>query len=237
MATAHMRQGPTTKRVRENIRSIRRERGLQLDELSHRLTALGWPISVTGLSKIETGKRRVDADDLVAIAAALCQSPNRLLLPADASEDEIAVTPRWRTRAFDAWKWATGEKAPTLASGTATFAGSGTLTATGSAVTGAGTADTADTATVVDNATVVAPDVDDDSAFVAENRPHDPQNDQTTLGQIHQWQRELAADELSAAYTTSRDAGVPHRVVINWMDLLGPMYDAQHRAADSETEG
>ena len=56
---------------------------MSLQELSDRLTQVGRPILPSGLSKIESGDRRVDVDDLVGIAAALGVMPDRLLRYAD----------------------------------------------------------------------------------------------------------------------------------------------------------
>jgi transcriptional regulator with XRE-family HTH domain len=74
------------------------------------MEALGVPIHASAVSKIEQRERRVDVDDLVALAVALDTTPNRLLLPGTASEaDEVELTPEARVSAIDAWRWATGE--------------------------------------------------------------------------------------------------------------------------------
>jgi transcriptional regulator with XRE-family HTH domain len=57
--------------LRERIAAARRAYRLTYVELSERLTNAGRRIPPLGLSRIERGERRVDADDLVAIAAAL----------------------------------------------------------------------------------------------------------------------------------------------------------------------
>ena len=64
-----------------NIRQLREARKLTYTELSAKLAKLGRPIPVLGLSRIEKGRRRVDADDLVALALALRVNPGALLLP------------------------------------------------------------------------------------------------------------------------------------------------------------
>ena len=66
----------------------------------------------TGVSKIEQGDRRVDADDLVALALVLDVTPNRLLLVADADAQRVALTADARMSAFAVWRWACGEEAP-----------------------------------------------------------------------------------------------------------------------------
>lgn len=99
-------------RTAANIRRIRQERGLSYAELSRRLAATGHPILDTGLLKIEKGERRVDVDDLVALAVALETTPNRLLLPG--SDAELApathhLTPDVTSTPPLMWTWATGQ--------------------------------------------------------------------------------------------------------------------------------
>ncbi len=77
-------------------------------DLSLRLGELGRPMLPTAIAKIEKGQRRVDVDDLVAIAVALNVAPSRLLLP-DLTEDEpIPLTPEYSVAAWEAWDWARG---------------------------------------------------------------------------------------------------------------------------------
>ncbi|WFE46277.1 helix-turn-helix transcriptional regulator [Verrucosispora sp. WMMD1129] len=99
--------GPTGHRVRENIQRIRTERRLTYRELSDRLADLGRSIPTLGLSRIENGTRRVDADDLVALAIALDVSPLALLMPAQDSPIDLAAGVRigWKP----GWRWAAGE--------------------------------------------------------------------------------------------------------------------------------
>ncbi|WP_189636550.1 helix-turn-helix domain-containing protein [Rhodococcus sp. MTM3W5.2] len=79
--------GPTGITVAENIKRLREERRLTYVELSQTLTELGRPIATLGLSRIESGQRRVDADDLMALASALGVSPNFLLQPRGRDRD------------------------------------------------------------------------------------------------------------------------------------------------------
>src|SRR5580698_6346445 len=113
MAGKPKEAGPGSECVAANLRRIRQERGLSYAELARRLAALGHPVLDTGLIKIEKGQRRVDVDDLMALAVALGTTPNRLLLP----EVEFAnpgasceLTPGIRARVSDVWAWAYGEK-------------------------------------------------------------------------------------------------------------------------------
>ncbi len=68
-------------------------------------------MGINVLSKMELGQRRVDVDDLVALAVALDVSPNRLLLPVTANRNtEFALTPNADTTKAAAWSWATGDR-------------------------------------------------------------------------------------------------------------------------------
>jgi transcriptional regulator with XRE-family HTH domain len=104
--------GPSSLRVAANLRRIRQERGLSYAELARRLAALGHPILDTGIIKIEKGERRIDVDDLVALAVALGTTPNRLLLPGTdipgGTTDHLLV-PEIRDSRRRLWAWASGE--------------------------------------------------------------------------------------------------------------------------------
>ena len=73
--------GPTSETVRANVKIYRESQNLTYAELSRRLDNLGKPIAVLGLSRIENGERRVDVDDLMALASALDVPPVDLLTP------------------------------------------------------------------------------------------------------------------------------------------------------------
>lgn len=73
--------GPTGEIVRQRIREIREARGYSYAELSRRLSDAGRPIPTLGLSRIEAGQRRVDVDDLLALAAVLDTPPPYFFLP------------------------------------------------------------------------------------------------------------------------------------------------------------
>jgi transcriptional regulator with XRE-family HTH domain len=98
--------GPTGLRVGRRLAELRRERGLTLSALAAELQLLKRPIILSALSKIEKGQRRVDADDLVALALALDVSPNMLILPDDDSSSDVALTPGRMMAAAAAWQWA-----------------------------------------------------------------------------------------------------------------------------------
>lgn len=73
--------GPIGEAVAQNIEQLRESRNFSYAELSRRLTELGRPIAPLGLTRIRDGQRRVDVDDVVALALALDVSPSTLLLP------------------------------------------------------------------------------------------------------------------------------------------------------------
>lgn len=101
---------PVALRVAQNVRDLRKERGLHLADLSERLDKLGHPLALNVLSKLENGDRRVDVDDLVALAIALDVTPNRLLLTADGDREGVALTPSGvGGAARTVWRWASGE--------------------------------------------------------------------------------------------------------------------------------
>ncbi len=99
------------RRVAENLTALREHRRLSQAELSELINRLGRQMASDSISKIEKLGRRVDVDDLVALAVALDTTPNRLLLPGNAAETEIVqLTPEFSVSALDAWKWARGRR-------------------------------------------------------------------------------------------------------------------------------
>lgn len=108
MGTRAVEQGPIGQAVAANLRVVRERRQLSQQGLSARLAELGRPILSTGIAKIEAGDRRVDVDDLLALAAALNVSPARLLLPDGGEDDQVAVTERLIRPAWAVWMWVEG---------------------------------------------------------------------------------------------------------------------------------
>jgi hypothetical protein len=97
--------GETGRVVARNVKTIRKARNLAYTELSARLHELGREIPTWGLRKIESGGRRVDTDDLVALALALNVSPLALLLSAETS----SLVPKGKTYPPErVWDWAIG---------------------------------------------------------------------------------------------------------------------------------
>lgn len=93
--------------VARQLKRLRETRRLPYTELSDRLTALGYPIPVLGLRRIERGERRVDVDELAALALALNVPPLALLFPL--TESAVQAMPGWVVDTWAAAKWFTGE--------------------------------------------------------------------------------------------------------------------------------
>jgi transcriptional regulator with XRE-family HTH domain len=106
----------TSERVAANVAVLRGRRGLSVRTLSARLGGLGHPILPSGITKIENGSRRVDVEDLLALAVALDVSPVTLLMPHEPTDEGVALTPAVTASAQAAWRWAVGEQ-PLVRSG------------------------------------------------------------------------------------------------------------------------
>ncbi|WP_435272192.1 helix-turn-helix domain-containing protein [Streptomyces parvulus] len=100
--------GPTGEQVRANVERVRESRGMTKKQLADRVSELGRPIPPLGISRIEAGTRRVDADDLVALAVALRVSPSTLLLPSGPADRPAHVTAAGTVTTVEAWLWADG---------------------------------------------------------------------------------------------------------------------------------
>jgi transcriptional regulator with XRE-family HTH domain len=75
------RQQPLASQVAKNVRLIRQARGLHLADVAERMTQYGQPLSLSGVSKVEQGRRGVNLDELAALARALDVTPLLLVLP------------------------------------------------------------------------------------------------------------------------------------------------------------
>jgi tetratricopeptide (TPR) repeat protein/transcriptional regulator with XRE-family HTH domain len=80
--------------VSQQLVQLRHDRRMTLAALSTRLTELGRPISVSGLSKIEQGTRRTDADDLVALARAFDVPLEQLLSGRQTAHQPVEIADR-----------------------------------------------------------------------------------------------------------------------------------------------
>lgn len=81
MAAKKIDLGGTGETVRTNVKRLRG--GMQYKELAEKLAEAGRPIPTLGLRRIEAGERRVDVDDLMALAVVFDVSPLAILLPDD----------------------------------------------------------------------------------------------------------------------------------------------------------
>ncbi len=98
--------GPIGENVAQTVRRFREMRRFGYADLSRKMAQYGREIPPLGLRRIESGERRVDADDLAAIAVALNVSPLALLLPMEDSRvlpaDEDAHSSE------EIWRWGRG---------------------------------------------------------------------------------------------------------------------------------
>ena len=95
--------GLTNSYVAQNIRQVRQSIGMDLRTLSEKLTEAGRKLSVSGVSKVELGDRRVDVDDLTAIAYALGTTPAALLAPPAGDSAFTGVPAGHTTEEVQAW--------------------------------------------------------------------------------------------------------------------------------------
>lgn len=120
-ASKSARLDATGEAVRRNIRHIRDTQGISGANLSATLKRLGRPIPLVGIQRIESGERRVDVDDLAAIAVALNVSPVTLLMPLRKDDDsdvevgDLVEIAGWHApiSAGAVWDWLTG-RAPLI---------------------------------------------------------------------------------------------------------------------------
>jgi len=73
--------GPAGRNVRSNVRRLREDRRWSYREVADQTARAGHPIPVLELSGIDAGTRRVDVDELVALAAVFDVGPEQLLGP------------------------------------------------------------------------------------------------------------------------------------------------------------
>lgn len=73
--------GPAGNNVRRNVRRLREQRRWSYRDVEERLSRAGRTIPTLALSAIDTGERRVDVDDVVALAAVFGLGVEELLQP------------------------------------------------------------------------------------------------------------------------------------------------------------
>ena len=193
MGTRAVERGPVAKRVAENVRALRGR--VTVRELSERLAKAGRPILPSGVVKIEQGDRRVDVDDLVALALALDVTPNRLLLTEGASmQTQIDLVPDLTISEDGAWAWATGDVLI--------------------AHEYAGDVTTPEYANI-DNPHGIMERIE---RFVRVNRPHDPR-DTTDMRKLVPHKGTLR--KLAQLVEELEEAGVPRQAAYRYVDLYG----------------
>lgn len=99
--------GTTGITVAANVKRLREAQNLTYAEMARRLEAAGRPIPVLGLSRVENGTRRVDVDDLTALAVVLRVSPATLLMPeAETETQRVGITGiTEEVSAQQLWSW------------------------------------------------------------------------------------------------------------------------------------
>ena len=103
--------GPIGRYLIQNFDELLEEQKLTYREVSDRLKQIGRPIPALGLSRISKGTRRVDVDDLIALAIVLEVSPAGLVLPRDPDgeeDDVIELTEGLQVPGQAARRWAAG---------------------------------------------------------------------------------------------------------------------------------
>lgn len=110
MATQRIEHGPAGRRVAANLAALRHASRMSQPQLAKRMTAIGRPMTGAVLSKTEQLDRRVDVDDLMALALVLEVTPNRLLLTSATDTDRVELTPLLSLYAVDALRWANGRR-------------------------------------------------------------------------------------------------------------------------------
>lgn len=112
--------------IRTRIATLRESQNLSYAALSRLLEEAGRPIGTLALRRIEAGARRVDVDDLVALALVLGATPNSLMMDpklaegptqddllADDDSDakyQIELAPGVTASARAVWDWLDGRR-------------------------------------------------------------------------------------------------------------------------------
>ncbi|WP_120572326.1 helix-turn-helix domain-containing protein [Micromonospora tulbaghiae] len=79
--TKRIPPGPLSTQVARSVARLRKQKGMTYTELVKRLEDVGRPIPILGLRRIERGERRVDADDMAALARVFGVEPWSLTGP------------------------------------------------------------------------------------------------------------------------------------------------------------
>lgn len=100
----------TGKQVAANIKRLRG--AMQYKELAEKLASIGHPLTPVAIRDAESGKRKVDVDDLMAFAMVFEVSPLTLLLPNSGSRDTTTQLTGYSHKigCNIAWLWACGDE-------------------------------------------------------------------------------------------------------------------------------
>ncbi|HNP57521.1 MAG TPA: helix-turn-helix transcriptional regulator [Gordonia sp. (in: high G+C Gram-positive bacteria)] len=105
MATRPIDIGDVGRTVAANVTRYRKRRGYSMRALAEELTTNGRTMSASAISQIENTARRVDVDDLFAIAVALDVTPDLLLMPEAHSGDDRVPSVFGETAAARIWAY------------------------------------------------------------------------------------------------------------------------------------
>jgi hypothetical protein len=110
VAQEDTRVGGAGRALAANIARVREARRLSYIDLSRELSKAGRPIPELGLRRIEKGERRIDFDDLLAIAYVLKVCPVDLMVSNTADgDDPYPVTSKHEYESDSVRDWITGE--------------------------------------------------------------------------------------------------------------------------------
>lgn len=108
--------------IGRNIRAAREAAGLDLKDVAQKLRDTSRPLALNTLSKLETGRRKVAAEELIPLAVVLGVTPNVLLLGSgettlgdDATENVdlgsvVLLESGVAAPLLEVWRWAQGEE-------------------------------------------------------------------------------------------------------------------------------
>jgi hypothetical protein len=106
VANKAIEEGASARTARENLRRIRTEKDVTWTALSKMLADVGRKIPAISLRRIEDGDRRMDVDDVLALAFVLDVRPYDLLLPAQDSGRMVEATGPGKRQSDEIWSWA-----------------------------------------------------------------------------------------------------------------------------------
>lgn len=103
--------GPIGRNLIAAVDELRQARGgMSWRKLSGLLERIGRPIFPLGLARLSRAERRVDVDELVALAVAFGVNPSALLFPRHVAPDDVVeLAPQVQQRAALVWAWADGK--------------------------------------------------------------------------------------------------------------------------------